>query len=298
MICLYHSRDLDGWASAAIVKYWWNGLPDNFKLANKNLKLIGWDYGQEIPKEAFDGQYVIMVDISFPQKDMLEICKTASEFVWIDHHTSAIKSMDNAFFETHKVSPPSGLRNTQLAACELTWMNFFNIAIPPAIEFLGMYDSFRHKNTNNETEVIKFQYAARSIASSPEEAAVFVGMTKSETYMLAQKGKAILNYLEKEAKNSYKKPYKVVANASGKFIVFNKGRFNPVNFGIDYHADGYDGVICFIGENLNFSFSIYNDNGKVNCAEIAKKYKGGGHVGAAGWVQNDTGLPDFRIIKF
>ena len=30
-----------------------------------------------------------------------------------------------------------------------------------------------------------------------------------------------------------------------KFICINKENFNPINFGIDYHKDGYDGAACF-----------------------------------------------------
>ena len=77
MICIYHSRDLDGWMSAAIVKLW-----------NPKVELIGWDYGQPIPDISF--KEVIMVDISFPKEVMVD---NKNRLTWIDHHASAIKDI-------------------------------------------------------------------------------------------------------------------------------------------------------------------------------------------------------------
>lgn len=76
---------------------------------------------------------------------------------------------------------------------------------------------------------------------------------------------------------------------SSKFICINKERFNPVNFGIDYHKDGYDGAACFYydGQRKLWAFSLYNDNGLVDCSAIAKQYGGGGHRGASGFVTKD-----------
>lgn len=69
------------------------------------------------------------------------------------------------------------------------------------------------------------------------------------------------------------------------FICFNKERFNPINFGIDYHKDGYDGAACFHRtKDGNWAFSLYNDNGLVDCSLIAKQYGGGGHKGASGFI--------------
>ena len=78
-----------------------------------------------------------------------------------------------------------------------------------------------------------------------------------------------------------------------KFICINRERFNPIDFGIDYHKDGYDGCACFHYANGKWNFSLYNDNGIVDCSLIAKQYGGGGHKGASGFVISDLDL----IIK-
>ena len=74
-----------------------------------------------------------------------------------------------------------------------------------------------------------------------------------------------------------------------KFICINKERFNPINFNIDYHSEGYDGAACFYRtKDGKWSFSLYNDNGKVDCSVIAKSFGGGGHFSASGFQCNDA----------
>ena len=71
-----------------------------------------------------------------------------------------------------------------------------------------------------------------------------------------------------------------------KYLAINRERFNPINFGIDYHKDDYDGVACFWYADGLWNLSLYNDNSKVDCSAIAKQYGGGGHVGASGFKVN------------
>lgn len=83
------------------------------------------------------------------------------------------------------------------------------------------------------------------------------------------------------------KKNKISGGPNRKFVCFNKERFNPINFGIDYHKDSYDGAACFRYLNRMWHFSLYNDNGLVDCSVIAKGLGGGGHKGAAGFIIKD-----------
>lgn len=76
-------------------------------------------------------------------------------------------------------------------------------------------------------------------------------------------------------------------------LIFVQKLNNPINFGIDYHKEGYDGAICFHYTNNAWNFSIYNDNGQVDCSVIAKQYGGGGHKGASGFRLNSE-----QFLKF
>ena len=116
--CIYHSIDLDGWMSAAIVKKWYmfgnnttNGVENT-----DNIDFIGYNYGQPVPNlDLYD--IVIMCDISFPVEEMI---KLSNKLIWIDHHISAILNNPETTHLKYE-----GIRDTKFSACELTWKYFF-----------------------------------------------------------------------------------------------------------------------------------------------------------------------------
>lgn len=306
-VCIYHSIDLDGWMSAAIVKHWWkeqnksdepffftnDSTKDELLCSNGTLKFIGYNYGQPIP-DLSEYDKVIICDVSFPKEKMLTIASCLNiEFIWLDHHISAIKEDD--YTEEYNVK---GIRDTNFAACELTWSYFFpNKPMPEIVRLLGRYDCFGHKGTDEETSVLEFQYGARSCISNYEEAYTYLLYSfqdnKWQIENISKNGKVIYQYLCTEAKQTYKNGFEIRFTEDfgqdswiRKFICINKERFNPINFGIDYHKDGYDGCACFHYANGLWNFSLYNDNGLVDCSAIAKQFGGGGHKGAAGFKVN------------
>jgi len=158
MLCIYHSRDLDGWMSAAIVKHIY-GLDAD--------ELLGWDYGDPIPE--IGDVKVIMVDISFLPEQMLEIAKRNGwRLLWIDHHISAIKAFNEFIGQGETFC--NAVLDTNKAACELTWEYFFpDQKMPEIVRLLGRYDCFGHKGTDEERKVLIFQYAARASLTNVEE---------------------------------------------------------------------------------------------------------------------------------
>jgi oligoribonuclease NrnB/cAMP/cGMP phosphodiesterase (DHH superfamily) len=208
--------------------------------------------------------------------------------------------------------------------------------MPEIVRLLGRYDCFGSKGTDEEQKVLEFQYGARSRITNYEEAYSWlissiekkkiygIEITKkqsTEDYLM-KFGSIIYQYLCTEAKQFYKNGFEISlvypikntsinndidrpgVNATSfkvqlvpfKFICINKERFNPINFGIDYHSDGYDGAACFHKRtDGKWSFSLYNDNGKVDCSVIAKEFGGGGHKGAAGFTCDDNTM--MNLIK-
>lgn len=330
IINIYHSVDLDGWMSAGIVKLWWEKQPVetiNGEYKRNEIDFIGYNYGDPIP-DLSKYDKVIMCDISFPKDIMRELRRDKFNYVtgednliFIDHHLSAINDSKLEFYDTC-----AGIRDTKFAACELTWDYFFpNETIPEIVRLLGRYDCFGSKGTDEHTKVLEFQYGARAFIKNYEDAYSMLleeltERTSSIVDRLHMQGIAIYEYLCTEAKQTYKNGFEInigqsntklvdiatlpnleeetLKNAQGaylpfKFICINKERFNPINFGIDYHKDGYDGCACFHYANEMWNFSLYNDNGKVDCSAIAKQYLGGGHFSASGFRIKDI----TQIIK-
>jgi len=292
-LVIYHKVDLDGWCSGAIVKYCKeidnNNVGDikKYGFEPKPTEYIGYNYNDNIPNwKDYDGD-IILCDVSFPPQVMLEIKKSGKNFIWCDHHISAINGV-NELFNKEGVELPLGIRNVEYAACELTWKYFFpKSPTPKAVELLGLYDSFRHKKVlpeNEQQKVLDFQYACRanitSLVTFKKEFLQHDSDKLIDDYMTS--GKAIFDYLCMDAQEEYKKKFDLTIDGY-KFCAFNKERFNPINFGLDYHADGYDGAVCF-WFNDGWNFSFYNENGKVDCSIVAKNRGGGGHKGASGCI--------------
>jgi len=128
------------------------------------------------------------------------------------------------------------------------------------------------------------QYGARAFINSPETAYEYLDNCNSAD-MFIEKGEAIYKYLVTDAKGVFSNSFKINVEYQGETIrclAINKERFNPVNFGIDYHKLGYKAFLCFHYSDETFNFSIYNDDNSVDCSIIAKRLGGGGHKGASG----------------
>jgi hypothetical protein len=304
--------------SAAIVKYWfmkqnefWNISNLNSKdqfitetnrgivgSINETLDMFGYNYGQPIP-DLSEYDKVIMCDVSFKTDIMKQLHrtltaqkgyigngkeKTPNNFIWCDHHISAIKDMEKEYSNNSvPISLPFGLRDIKFAACELTWKYFFsNETMPEIVRLLGRYDCFGHKGTPEEQKVLEFQYGARQLISNITDAHTVLiacmyysdGINNNNPCDdILNAGKSIYKYLCTEAKQIYNRVFPV--NIDGcVFACVNQERFNPINFGIDYHKDGYDGFLCYHYQNNQYNYSLYNDNGMVDCSVIARSMGG------------------------
>lgn len=329
ILCIYHSVDLDGWMSAAIVMYRFFKTYDKVRIydqteknlvdyvTNSNPKdditiiMKGWNYGDPIP-DTLEFETVIMCDVSFTKEEMLKIYNHHSDhFIWIDHHISAIKDNDChagycKFGENYNLYV-NGSRLTEYSACELTWNYFFPLTnMPKIVNLLGKYDTFRHKGSFEELEVNEFQYGARELISNVYDAYKYLWESlnipdirdrNSVIKNIQERGKIIYSYLKNEALKIYENRFDIIFFEDSKsektigeefklFACVNRERFNPSSLGIDYHKDGYDGVACFWynGKTNNYHFSLYNENGKVDCSALAKRFGGGGHKGASGFI--------------
>ena len=270
-VIIHHSRDLDGWMSSAI----------GMRYLDKNLDNIGWDYGDPIPDvRGYD--HVYMFDISFSQEDIEDILNNNDYLVLIDHHKSAkyLEELKDSY------SNFTFIHDSNYAACELVYNYFYpDKYIPVQVNFLGLYDSFRHINLEEKehrNKVVFFQYACRAYFSNPDECEdLLVNYDVDDVDVLIESGEAIYTYLKKDAEITYRTKGSIVYYEGYKFIAFNRERFNIKNFEIDYGIDGFAGVISYFYNKNRWSFSIYSEY--IDVSKIAEQFGGGGHKGAAGF---------------
>lgn len=311
MKCFYHSSDLDGHCSGAIVRH-----------AHPECEMFPINYGDPFPWEEVDkDELVIMVDFSLqPFTDMIRLMNHA-RLIWIDHHKSAIDEyIRSVSLSENKHLPTTvyGRRSVERAACELTWEFYFkDKPIPLAVILLGLYDSWRFHGHELEPMVLRFQTRMRMEDLNPNGnelpwlwKALFDAdptyPAQDIVHDLVKQGGLLLNFDDKQkAKYVAAYAFDVLMKStpvpcdgqkqtiySG--IAVNLGLTNSRVFESVWDPDKYDLMITFVlRPDMHWNVSLYSDKDDVPCHEIARAWGGGGHPGASGFQCADIRLPFF-----
>lgn len=276
-ICYYHKVDLDGKCSAAIVR---RKFPD--------CELIGVNYPDgpnfKIIKPA---DRVIIVDFSFQPADMEILSKRVSHFVWIDHHKSALEKASAGTY-----GGCLGLRDIEEAGCELTWRYFFpHEPMPDAVRLLGRYDVFDTKNDYWDSIILPFQYGMRLNWWEPFSAqwlTLFENQSVVDT--IRENGEVIVAYeLQRNATYARAMAFKVEFEGHKAWAI-NKALSNSKIFETLENAKLRPLWILFNCKAGTWRYSLYSAPGSgIDVSQMAVKYDGGGHAGAAGF-QSDKYL--------
>lgn len=289
MICIYHNKDLDGYCSGALVKY---KYPD--------AKLIGFDYGKELPMDEIPaGEKIIMIDVSLPMPQMKDLAEHSGyKLTWIDHHISAINDYHKAIGDGEGFL--TAVLQNGIAACEGGWKYLFpNEPMPMAVKLLGEYDTWR--NTDKErwdNKIMPFQYGMRMACNSPETFAPEFFLP--DDYAMEQaieatidSGRTILTYQKQQNERACRSSFEIEFEGL-KAICLNNGGANSQVFDSVWDESKHDVMIPFVFTGKHWTFSLYTTKDSVDCSVIAKSKGGGGHKKAAGFQLKE--LPnEFKI---
>lgn len=275
MICIHHNKDLDGFASGAVVK---RKYPD--------CQLIGWDYKDPIPWEQLpEGQEIIMIDISFPMEAMCELSRrSGGRLTVIDHHISFKRDFD-AYLDEEK-DRIVYVYEAGIAACEIGWKHFFpDTKVPQAITLLGEYDTWRHFGSERWIHhVLPFQYYMRQTCTAPEDFPewMFSAISSAlEACMIF--GRSIVKYQQEQdrlacQRSSFERPLQGL-----KAVCLNTRAFSSMTMASVYNPEKHDLMVGFEYTGTKWSVSLRSDKPDVDVSLIAKARGGGGHKAAAGF---------------
>lgn len=133
---LYHN-DLDGKCSAAIIDYYYKHERDI------DITFIPFNYKKnyEVPKELYECDLLYMVDCALDPNVMTDLCENyhKQNFIWIDHHISAMLNNNSSIYGTRLPKPNS--------ACYLTWVYLYSdIDIPDGVKYISDRDVWDYKH--------------------------------------------------------------------------------------------------------------------------------------------------------
>ena len=182
MKCFYHSADLDGHCSGAIVK-----------LKYSQCELYPIDYGNSFPWNQIEKEdIIVMTDFSLqPFENMIKLNDQCKELIWIDHHKSAIEEARKNNFEC------CGIQEIGIGAAQLTWEYFMGSSIPKAVRLIAEYDVWNHSNPNT----LPFHFGLRLYDTDPSVSggmSIWYRLFSGEVFIIQhiiEKGKTVLELL-------------------------------------------------------------------------------------------------------
>ena len=271
MKCFYHSADLDGHCSGAIIK---GKYPE--------CEMIGVDYGKDFPWYSIEAdEKVFMVDFSLqPFEEMATLVKVCPDLVWIDHHKSAIEEYKEWLNAGN--APILGIQRIGIGACALVWEYLCpETNLPTFIKLLGEYDVWNH----SDPRTLSFQYGMRQFAdTNPSNQEFWLSLFDvEEVQRITEIGGVILAYIKTE-NGKYCDACSFKTELDGlKCIAVNKMLANSQLFDSVWNEKKYDAMLTFGFRNGKWTISLYSTKDNVDVSAIAKSHGGGGHKGAAGF---------------
>jgi oligoribonuclease NrnB/cAMP/cGMP phosphodiesterase (DHH superfamily) len=277
MKVFYHSADLDGHCSGAIVR------AKHYNLKSEDV--IGINYGDEFPFDIIsDRETVYMVDYCLqPFDDMLKLNKIC-KLIWIDHHKTAIDEAEKRGFFPYQSHLVVGR-----GACELAWefcMGAEN-KIPKGVYLLGRYDVW-----DLIEGTLEMQNGLRMHDTSPDNQKMWNEFFYDEMFVDAtlRVGETLLKKKEMDDK-AYSKAcafetefYLGIKPGYYRCVAINRGLTNSQMFDAVFDPEKHDVMLTFVWRKGQWTVSMYTPmESEIDVGIIAKKYGGGGHVHAAGF---------------
>ena len=288
---VFYHIDNDGKCAA----FWVRELAkhtDNYDITYHKI-----NYGMDFPFDDIrKDEQVFIVDYSILPEEMDRLLEITQDVVWIDHHASAIKRYEG-YDKAIKGVRYDGVAGCMLTYCYLKHMlvanlnNGSTVCIP--FDMSMTKDAPMFTKLIADYDVLTFEYgkATREFAIGLEmtendpESEMWYGLLYTGDYgkplsEIKAKGKVVIEY-KRSWSEEYCKHKGFETELEGyKCFAINLAMVSSDDFeSVD--AEQYDMFIGFSYDGIAWNYSLRLT--KVNCADIAMRYGGGGHPGAAGF---------------
>ena len=285
----YHHDDMDGYCAGFWVRRDVGINPDaDGKIHWKTQEI---NYNQKFPiEEIMPGEQVWILDFSIEPSEMEALLKITPNVTWIDHHKTAIeKYLDFP----HEIR---GVRKDGEAGCVLTFKyihwwtakgegpidlnrHVLDDPVPEFTALIGDRDIWAFKYGDRTKH---FYLGCQLYDWANLDSSFWDMMINPESVEgLVNEGKASERY-----RDNFARRYLKSFSFEVKFEGYNCLAMNMGLCSSEYFLDNdekYDILMPFVFDGTKWTVSLYSTKG-IDVSEIAKKYGGGGHKGAAGFV--------------
>lgn len=276
---IYHD-DMDGWISADILMSYLSGevflhecsyQRNNFSF--KNIK---------------NNDTVYLLDYSFPPQKM-KMLKKKTNFIWIDHHKSAIQ-----LSQKYDYSDVSGIRLSGKCGAQLTYEYCYGFGSiqNKFVKYVGQFDTYRNSENRQffHENILPFFYGFELNKDffNPKNRYIssIYDFDLDLVDRLIKQGKMIYKYNSNRFEEQCKKKSYVCMAFGYRVLCLNTLQRGTMVFQIpEYFDETRHDMMCiynYDGQKWNYGFYSPQSKTQIDCSKIAMKYGGGGHKCASG----------------
>ncbi len=260
---LYHGNCMDGFGAAWAA---WHHLRDS-------AEYIPVSYGDSLPKLNKNSK-VYIIDFSFKKPIMEELIARHKQVVMLDHHKTAQEDLEGL---------PGVMFDMTKSGAMLSWEHFHpEESAPKLIQHIQDHDLWQFKLPDTKALMAYLQTEPKDF--DDWSSIVLKLDNEQEAPYIFTQGKAILKYQSNQV-DLICSQAKVVEEDGLKCVVVNAttnwsevgSRLLELFSEADFSKSYYDSKEGFR------KFSL-RSRGNIDVSEIAKKYGGGGHKAASGYI--------------
>lgn len=276
IVVLYHGKCPDGFGGAYAA---WKKFGDT-------AEYIPVDHGDAM-LEGLEGRDVYLVDFCYETTEqMAELAKTASRLVVLDHHKSSRAFVENA---------PEHVFDTNRSGSTIAWSYFHpDTPMPRLMKYLEDGDLYRYalpetRDIFSYLLVLPFEFHAWD---------EFIDGLEDDTRRieLMNKARAYTEFFEALGNSSIERAKKVRFEGHEVYFASTHPNITMKSYvGHELYTKLPPFALVVTAHPNGFGVSIRGDS-SIDVSEIAEKYGGGGHPGAAGFfIPNDETMPWVEI---
>jgi len=269
-VILYHSNCNDGFGGAWAARRHFGNKADYIAVRH-----------HEVPPLGLNDKDVYIIDFSYPEEDTKKLLKIVKSLTQLDHHVT-VKDITESI--------PNHVYALDHSGAVLAWKYFFpEEEIPTYLKYVEDIDLWKFQMPRAE-DFLAFSATApfdfEKLDSTVED---FENEEKRTSFL--DRGKNLLEYQNKLIEEMLENGEEVELDGYNAFLV--NSPVLPSQLGNAMVKKGYAVGITWAYSNDVIKISMRSDkDGDVHVGEIAKKYGGGGHKSAAGFiVRNESEFP-------
>ena len=258
-ICIYHKNCLDGFGAAMAVYL-------HHELRGESIELIPAQYGDETPS-VDDETNVIIVDFSYPRRDLEALNLATRSLHVIDHHQSAQKELAGLPYCRFDMNKSGAL---------MAWEMYMDtIPTPALIKHISDRDLWQFKMADTKA-------VTAALMTLPFDTDVWRNYIFDDIQPLIDKGEVILNYQESLVEKIVSSDEVFMTDIAGHVVPCVNTRHLISEIG-HLICDGFAFAAMYFETDEKRVYSLRSNENGIDVSEIAKQFGGGGHRHAAGF---------------